>query len=238
MATIGSRLFNLVADKYGTLANEEFARTLAIGTDWNKIRLGLLLAVPLDGTNNLPGTALMLGVCSGKTNPYGAASTTNFVGAALHGSTGGVTTGTLTYSAGSGNPYFSSGGFWPAVRVGVDLTSGTGVAAAFVLTSNAGSTQRRSPLYVDIQKGSPNYTITRWAPSTGQGQFQSGDCSSAEFLASLELPTPTWLGINLTSSAGTVAASETPGALDTVDVFWNKSAFPLEVYALAAYRMS
>ena len=55
----------------------------------------------------------------------------------------------------------------------------------FLITSNAGSLQRRSPVYVDIQKGSPNYTITRWAPASSQGQFQSGDCSAAEFLASL-----------------------------------------------------
>jgi hypothetical protein len=238
MATIGSRLFNLVADKYLTLPNEEFVRTLAIGTDWNKIRLGVLLAVTPDGTNNLGGVALMLGVCSGKTNPYGAASTTNFVGAALHTSNPGGTTGTLNYGAGSGNPYFSSGGSWPATRVGAGLVAGTGAAVSFILTSNVGSTQRRSPLYVDIQKGTPNYTITRWVPDLSQGPFQSGDCSPANFLTSLEVPTPTWQNINLTSSSAALAASETPGALDTFDLFWNKAAFPLEVYAIAAYRMA
>ena len=59
-----------------------------------------------------------------------------------------------------------------------------------------------------------------------------------EFLAGLEMPTPTWVNTNLTSSNGTVAASESPGALDTVDVFWNKTALPLEVYAVAGYRMA
>lgn len=238
MATIGSRLFNLVADKYLTLPNEELVRTLAIGSDWNKIRLGVLLAVTPDGTNNLGGTALMLGLCSGKTNPYGAATTTNFVGAALHGSAPGGTTGTLNYGAGSGNPYFSSGGSWAAGRVGAGLISGAGAASSFILTSNVGSTQRRSPVYVDIQKGSPNYTITRWLPDLSQGLFQSGDCSPATFLTSLEVSTPTWQNINLTSSSGAVAASETPGVLDTFDLFWNKAAFPLEVYAIAAYRMA
>ena len=146
MANIGSRLFNLLADKYLTLANEEWVRTLAIGNDWNKLRLGLLLAVTPDGTNNLGGTALMLGVCSGKTHPYGAASTTNFVGAGLHGSTPGGPTGTLTYVAGAGNPYFTSGGSSTASRVGGDLVGGAGAATPFVLTANTGSTQRRSPV--------------------------------------------------------------------------------------------
>jgi len=238
MATIGSRLFNLVVDKYLTLANEEWARTLAIGTDWTKLRIGVLLAVTPDGTNNLAGSALVLGVCSGKTNPYGAASTTNFVGAAMHGITPGGTTGTFTYVAGSGNPYFTSIGSWPASRVATDVISGAATATTFLLTANTGSTQRRSPLYVDIQKGSPNYTLTRWTPLASQALFQTGDCSAAEFLAGLEMPTPTWANTNLTSSNGTVAASETPGALDTVDLFWNKTALPLEVYALAAYRMA
>jgi hypothetical protein len=144
----------------------------------------------------------------------------------------------LNYGAGSGNPYFSSGGSWPATRVGAGLVAGTGAAVSFILTSNVGSTQRRSPLYVDIQKGSPNYTITRWVPDLSQGPFQSGDCSPANFLTSLEVPTPTWQNINLTSSSAALAASETPGALDTFDLFWNKAAFPLEVYAIAAYRMA
>jgi hypothetical protein len=211
---------------------------LAIGNDWNKIRLGVLLAVTPDGTNNLGGTALMLGVCSGKTNPYGAVSTTNFVGVALHTSTPGGTTGTLTYAAGAGNPYFTSGGAWPASRVGSNLFSGTGDGTPLLLTSNVGSTQRRSPVYVDIQKGSPNYTITRWTPASSQGQFQTADCSPAAFLAALEVPTPTWVNLNLTSSSAALAASETPGVLDTFDLFWNKAAFPLEVYAIAAYRMA
>jgi hypothetical protein len=180
----------------------------------------------------------MLGVCSGKTNPYGAASTTNFVGAALHTSAPGGATGTLTYVAGSGNPYFTSGGTWPASRVGASLFSSTGDGVPFVLTANSGSTQRRSPVYVDIQKGSPNYTITRWTPASSQAQFQTADCSPAAFLAALEVPTPTWVNLNLTSSSAALAASETPGVLDTFDLFWNKAAFPLEVYAIAAYRMA
>jgi hypothetical protein len=237
MSSIGSRLFNLIADKYLTLANEEFARTLAIGTDWNKIRLGVLLAVTPDGTNNLASSALVLGVSSGKTNPYGAASTTNFVGGAFHGA-GGTPTATLTYAANSGNPYYSSAGTGPFARVGTTLSNGTGNAVAFLIAANNGSIQRRSPLYVDIQKGSPNFTVIRWTPQTSQSQFLTADCSPAEFLASLELATPTWGGISLTTSNSTVAASEAPGTLDTFDFFWNKSLFALEVYALAAYRMS
>jgi hypothetical protein len=238
MASIGARTFNLIEDRYLALANEEFVRTLAIGNDWTKLRLGVLLAVTPNGTSALGGTTFMLGVCSGKTSPFGAASTTNFVGAALHTGTPGATTGTLGYGTSGDNPYFVSDGTWPAARVGTTLNSGTGDGTTVVFTANTGSTQRRSPLFVDIQKGSPNYTITRWVPSAAQAQFLTGDCTPVEFLAALEATPPTWLNLNLTGLVATVAASEAPGALDTFDVLWNKTVSPLEIYALAAYRLA
>lgn len=238
MASIGSRLFNAVGDKYVSLANEELVRTLQIGTDWTKLRIGVLLAVTPDGTNNLASAALMMGVCSGTTNPYGAASTTNFVGAAFHASAPGATSGTLTYNANSGNPVFTSVGTWPATRVGTTLGNATGSATAFMLTTNTGSPQRRSPLFLDITKGSPNYTVVRWTPSSSQSSFLNGDCTLGELLNMLEVVSPTWLGIALSSISATIAASETAGAFDSVDLFWNKAGFPLEVYALAVARLA
>lgn len=238
MANIGSRLFNGVADKYVSLANEELVRTLQIGSDWTKLRIGVLLAVTPDGTNNLASAALVLGLCSGTAHPYGAASTTNFIGAAFHASTPGATSGTLTYTANSGNPLFSATGTAPLTRVGTALGSATGSSTALLLTANTGTTQRRSPLYLDITKGSPNYTVGRWSPATSQGQFQNGDCTPGEMLSVLENTAPTWLGLSLTSSSTTIAASEAAGAFDSVDLFWNKAGFPLEVYALAVARLA
>lgn len=238
MASIGSRIFNLTPDKYVSLANEELVRTLAMGTDWTKLHIGVLLAVTPDGTNNLASAALMLGLCSGTTQPYGAASTTNFVGAAFHASTPGATSGTLSYVANSGNPVFSVTGTWPLTRVGTALGSATGSATGLMLTANTGATQRRSPLYLDITKGSPNYTVGRWTPATSQGQFLSGDCTPGELLNVLENTTPTWLGISLSSTSSTLAASEATGAFDSVDLFWNKAGFPLEIYALAVARLA
>ena len=42
----------------------------------------------------------------------------------------------------------------------------------------------------------------------------------------------------LAGNALTLACDETAGAFDSVSLYWNRGAFPLEVYALAAYRMS
>ena len=45
MATIGVRSFNLIDDKYLALGNEEYVRPLAIGSNWSKIRVGMLVAL-------------------------------------------------------------------------------------------------------------------------------------------------------------------------------------------------
>ena len=234
MASIGSRTFNLIGDKYLTLANEEFVRTLAIGSDWNKLRLGLLLALSTDGTNNLQGTDLVWGLCAGKTNPFGAASTTNFLGMKFGAYD---TTEVMTYNANSGNPYFwTNRGMMK--KVGATRSLLFGAALEFHrLATNTGTLQRRSAHFMEIAKGSPNFTVTVWSmPLTGMAK----DFTPAHLLEGLEQPSTILvngeaLGVG---TPWTTAFDQVAGALDTVDLYWNKAAFPLEIYALAAYRLS
>lgn len=234
MANIGSRTFNLIGDKYLTLANEEFVRTLAIGSDWTRLRLGLLLALSTDGTSDLQGADLVWGLCAGKTNPFGAASTTNFLGMKF-----GVNVGpdVLTYNANSGNPYFWSGrGQMKKVGVTRSTFNGNGLEFHRIAT-NTGALQRRSAHFVEIAKGSPNFSVTYWnLPLTGLAK----DFTPAHLLEGLEQPASIIVnGENLgAGTGGTVAFDEGAGALNTVDLYWNKAAFPLEVYALAAYRLA
>lgn len=234
MANIATRTFNLIEDKYLTLANEEYARTLAIGSDWTKLRLGLLLALPTDGTNDLQGTELVWGLCAGKTNPFGAASTTNFLGMKFGSS---ATSDVLFYNANSGNPYFHSyRGLMKKVGATRSLLNGN-VAEFHRITTNTGAVPRRSAHFMELSKGSPSFSVTLWSmPLTGMAK----DFTPAHLLEGLEQRTSITvngesLGAGIT---GTAAFDEGPGALDTVDLHWNKAAFPLEVYALAAYRVA
>ena len=235
MANIGTRTFNLIADKYLTLANEEYARTLAIGSNWTKLRLGLLLAMSTDGTSDLQGMELICGLCAGKTNPYGAAITTNFLGMKVGAFEGG---GALTYNANSGNPYFSAGRAL-MTKVGATKTVLNGEVSDFHrIVTNTGALQRRSVHYVEFTKGSPYFNVRVWSvPLTGLVK----DFTPAHLLEGLEQPTSIIVnGETLIGGPTGMAAlfDEGAGALDTVDLHWNKAAFPLEVYALAAYRMS
>ena len=234
MANIGSRTFNLIGDKYLTLANEEFVRTLAIGNDWTRLRLGLLLALPTDGTSDLQGADLVWGLCAGKSNPFGAASTKNFLGMKFGMGTG---PDVMTYNSNGSNPYFWAGRGYlkklgatrsPFERNGLEFHR---------LATNTGALPRRSAHFMEIAKGSPNFRVTVWSlPVTGLAK----DFTPAHLLEGLEQPGSIITnGENLGSGADvTVDFDEGAGALDTVDLYWNKAGFPLEVYALAAYRMA
>ncbi len=244
MADIGSRTFNLIEDRYLTLANEEYLRPLSLGNNWSKLRLGAMVALTPDGANSLPGCTLLLGICSAadpfaNTAGYGAASTTNFIG--LDFITNGAGTsgpGTFSYYAGSGgNPYF--GGTYAGARRRVGTTNtfaATGVMNGYV-TTNTGTLPRRSLLYCDLTKGSPNYTLKAYLHNATQAGL---DFTPAQFLDGLEQSgTPIVNGQTLlTATAATLACAEDAGPLNTLSLFWNRAAFPLEVYALAAFRMA
>ena len=237
MANIGSRFFNLVSDQYLSLANEEYVRTLAIGTNWTKLRLGLLIALTPDGTNNLSGTNLVFGLCAGKTNPYGAASTTNFLGLKFGSEPNPPYTDLLTYAANAGNPYLWSGR-GALKKTGTVVTPVNGNALEYHrIATNTGTVQRKSLHFVEITKGNPNFTVVFWN-LTAAGVAK--DFSPAHLLQGLEQAGSITvngeaLGVGTSNS---VAFTEAAGALDTVDLYWNRASFPLEVHALAAYRFS
>lgn len=233
MANIGSRTFNLVDDQYLSLANEEWVRTLAIGSNWTKLRIGLLMTVTPDDVNNLNGVQLVFGLCSGKTNPYGAASTTNFLGAKLGGTTGGDL---WTYKANSGNPYFGTERIF--IKKTAATVTGLSSAAGEVhrVTANTGTLQRRGVQFLDIAKGTPNFTVTQWAITLGS---MAKDFTPAQLLDGLEQSGNISInGETMNPMPLAIPFDETAGALDTVDVFWNKSAFPIEVHAVGAYRLA
>jgi hypothetical protein len=226
MPQIGERIFVQGGNqKYCGLTNEELIRY--IGTDWTSLRIGLLCAMNLNGTSTVAGR-LAIGVCSGSTNPMGAASTTLFCGM--------LTQGDLTYNANSGNPYFSQGSAYGLRRVNnTNTTAGVGTTNMY-LTSTDGSLQRRSLVFIDLNKGGSSNVVVFSNPTT---QFNI-DFSFAHFLEGLEYPSnPAVQGISLQStSAQTVSFSETPGSLDHVDVRWSGLSQALEIYAWGVWRKS
>ncbi len=243
MAAIASRTFVLAptTDKYLSLSGEEYLRKLTIGNNWTTLRLGMMCAITPDGTNNLASCALQLGVCTADAT---AASTTNYVGFDFFCTNAGAAQN-ATYSANGTLPYFRGSSTLGNFRRRVGTTdTNTGVANDLkgAIVTNTGTLQRRTPFYVDITKGSPNYTLRPWFASVNSlPDSANRDWSLAQFLTGFETATPTPDGIAMTSwdinSSTTLACSEVAGNFDTVSVWWNRS-FPLEVYALAVAKLA
>lgn len=245
MSSLATTTFVLAptGDRYLSLAGEEYLRKLSIGNNWSVLRIGAMWAVTPDGTNNLATCALQLGVCTAdatfaNTAGFSAASTTNYIGELLSDSGGAGSPGTLTYTANSGNPYFTSTFAGAIRRVATTTTNNVPASTSHIIPSNTGSTQRRGLMYIDITKGSPNYTTKPYFTTAAQGG--SRDFSYAHFLSGLETSgTPVCDAVTLTTAtAATIACSESAGNFDTVSVWWNRASFPLHLYALAVRRVS
>jgi len=139
--------------------------------------------------------------------------------------------------ANSGNPYLWSGrGALRKTGAAISLTGGNAVEFHRIAT-NTGAVQRKSLHFVEITKGNPNFTLVFWSlTATGVAK----DFSPAHLLQGLEqggsiTVNGESLGVGTSIS---VAFSEAAGALDSVDLYWNRASFPLEVHALAAYRFA
>jgi hypothetical protein len=228
MPQIGERIFVLGGNKkYCALTNEEIVRY--IGTDWTSIRIGLLAAINTDGTNNITGR-LAVGVCSGSTNPVMAATTTLFCGMRNLSSAG-----AYVYNANAGFPYFSNGITYGLRRVGnTDTTAGVGNTNMFV-TTNTGSLQRRSLIYVDLNKIGANSEQT-WTNNTTQFGI---DFNYSHFLEGLEYPgNPVVQNTSLFGNTIQTLSSfsEAPGPLDHVDIAWSGLSQAFEIYAFGVWR--
>ncbi len=236
MASIVSNAFAnaLTPDKGLSLSNEEYVRKMSIGSNWNMLRIGVQCSWVTDCQTSLSGAAFVMGVCSGVTNPYAQSTTTNFIGANLCGQS---TTGTVT--AVFGPPYYLSvSGACILRRVG----SSTTVAGntTFNTFFNGTGLTKRSIYYLDITKGSPNYTLKLWGTQDGTS-FGAVEGTTAGFIGAISVATPAPAGSSAMITAinnATVACDETAGAFDSINIFWNKTTFAVDICYLQVYRFS
>lgn len=213
-------------DKVLSLGNEEYVRTFSFGSTWTKLRLGVCYSIR--SATNIGSASFVLGVCSGKTNPYAAATTTNFVGVNLTSLNS--LTGTVT--ANYGPPYYSSvSGSVTLKRAGSITTLGNGNGVA--LYGHYTAANLRSFVIVDITKGSPNYTFSVFQYANPLAPY----LDTATFAAALNSISATPTSSTAQLSALTLACDESAGAFDCFDLFWNDSSNPLDVGYLGATRL-
>jgi hypothetical protein len=226
-----TRTYSAVVDKKIALNNSMLAIPHGV-TPWNKLRIAMRLASTDTGASITGTPDFSVGLCCGQTNIYLDATTTHFVGIKSIATswTRGTFGGVLYYQASGSSPYHQ-----PIKRVGTTLTTGTGFSTS-VLTMNpesASASVHRWLFFVDITKGSPNYTLNLFAASG----VPNTDLSAADFLTYSAVDAVAVTGHAFDTNR-TIAVDEgADGTLDHINVRWSESAPEIEISDLAAVRL-
>lgn len=242
-------------DKAIQFQTEQIANTLAIGSTWTHLRLGILyqLSSSINATSSLPSPKWAVGLCSGTASLIGSAvGPTHFVGAQC------AITTTYQKSTDLVNyPYWWSGGGAGTFQIGTQVGTGSftsyastprGSAIPTTKTGSLANSQYAYPLYIDFIKSatSPtnqliNIRLSNFMPDNGLRPQKS--CSIADFytyLASITCsgspPTgfddPIWWN----TTAISVPVSESLfGVLDSFCFHWPVNQ-PMMISEVALYR--
>jgi hypothetical protein len=209
----------------------ELTRPLAIGNNWTVIRVAMLWALnnSTNGTGSLV-SSWSLGLCNGN-NGVGQKYTDHFVGWGCASGAG------ATYTANSGNPYFVYNG--RALRkVGFTTAQATIGSTNVNIAATEGTLARKSMVVVDITKGASTFSVICYSTGTTAMALQP-DLSVATFLEALQTPNAASVqGISLAQTTQqSLSGTETAGNLDTFNFHTENLTSPIEVYAMAVYRM-
>jgi hypothetical protein len=244
-AIITQRTFSYVPDKILQLSGE-YLRQFRFSNSWIRIRLGVLCAITPDVSEDgntlysINDCTFVLGVCSGTNsfaNPTGYVNT--FVGASIIGMSGaGGGARLATIATNGSNPYYTFTAGKIIKTVENVTTSLASTSAMLGVPANTGVIKRRAAYYVDIARGVAGTgaaTINVYGPSGPDAQANF-DTRPSEFLACLDQQgAPVLNGVALPWVASFVTTiGEEFGALDTFNLAWTRSMFPLEISALGA----
>jgi hypothetical protein len=234
--TLQNRTVNSEVDQRIVLSNSEATRLPLIGSDWTKVRLGVRLSV--GASANITGNPrIAIGLCTGVADGFGRTATTHFAGVRMSGASFNYTAGPPAYLTAS-----AAGAMVCCKRISGTTTNGSAVSSAATMLSSSVSS-RRSCLFVEITRGSPNFTFQLGAPTTAAAV--QTDITLAKFRDQMSWPAwsvvglSTWLSGYNTGSAITLAVDEaTYGSLIVPNVYWDQTGAPLEVSDVQLTRLT
>ena len=209
----------------GRIARKPVATVFGGGT-WSKIRVALYVDFFYIGGNVGGSPVCQIGLCSGTTNIPGDTTPTNAVGL-------NITDANWVYaSGGSANTYiYNCGTCFAFKNVGGVSTNGLSSTPLVVATSN-NENGLSSGVFVDITKGSPNYTIQAWCATTTAATITEATYETASIAG---VPTTGFYGF---LTARTIAFDESAGTLDSVFVYHNQAAAYARVKQLRVVRLA
>jgi len=242
MATlIKARTFSSVVDNRAQLSNSNFARLWSsdIGTTWNKIRIGFRISMTDSGGSMSSTPKFAFGISSGTSNIFMDATTTHWLGALSNMSIWTRTAGPpvqYTMNGAAGASIFAAKKINTTTTIGSALAGLSG-SGTFIVTLRDATTANRGVIFLDITKGSPNFTLAvtiyPWANS-------STDVSVAAYLTQLSIAVPSLPDhVNYEGTTATVAVDEaTNGYFNAINIAWDRSDALIEISDIAVVRFS
>lgn len=228
-SVIKSRTFSSVQDNRIQLSNSHFARAHGVSS-WSKLRIALRFSMNDSGANLTSTPVFAVGLCSGTSNIYGDASVTHFVGLLPISATWTRLTSALCYATNA-----SGGDVTPTKKIGSTETHGTAIGSQTVQIPADVTIAMRWMWFVDILKGTPNYTLSYFAVTS---RSTATDVSVADFLTQANLGSPSFAGHG-NSGTQTIAVDEaTNGTLDCVNISWDRVTPEIELSDLAVVKLS
>lgn len=214
-----------VPDERIVLSNSHFARPHGI-TSWNKLRIAFRWSMRDSGATLTGTPAFAAGLCSGTANIFGDLTCTHFVGMRTIGA---------TWPRSAGPPVLYQ--LYPTQScklIGTTFTVGTNwlsVAGQAVADAAGGN---RFCWFIDITKGSPNYTLQGYARITGN----AADISEATMKAQAEIDAATLAEHGLGNSAAVAVDEGADGLLNHVCFSWDRSSPEIEISDHGVFKLA
>jgi len=226
-SVIKARTFSSVVDNRIQLSNSNFARLWSsdLGTSWTTLRLACRISMTLTGADLTSTPRFSYGVCSGTSNIYMDATTTHWYGLLSIESAWYYYTNGYAFGYGGTHPQ-------PTKRITTTNTSGS----SWNVTPRAvnSTTENRSVLFLDITKGSPNFTGKIFC----RNGDTTGDVTLATYLAQAVLSSPTVTNHTMSSDVTLAIDEATNGYFNAVNIAWNRSDALMEISDIAVVRLA
>ena len=226
-----TRTISAAQDNRVVVSNGLFIRPIPFGTDWTTIRVGLRWHIRDSGANLVGTPRCFFGLCSGNTLVYGDETATHAVGVDYNATTW---TRAATNYAVSG-----TGSLFGAKKVGSTITRTSAISTAWAMGNGAASDSAdRTLLYVELTKGSPNFSVRCFFRTT-TSSTPPADISEATFLEQLAVSgTPTVTNHSFPAAQNLAVDEGADGDLDHVQFYWDRAMPEMEICDLAIARMA
>lgn len=237
MATIFTNVSGSNTDNVLSISNEQITRKLSIGSDWNRLRIGIRFSISTSygGSSTVLNPVFAFGLCAGTSSVVYGSTTPHFLGYMTD------ITKTWTRTNSAGNQYRNENA---SASYYAQKTGSTIVPFAYsqiYVQNHTGSRANRFLQFIEFTKSGSGEDPGMWELTYQSCSYKnsstSNDWSSDSFYGSIMVDTSSFSDFHAFEKKIYVPVSESVyGYLDTILIYWNKTDVNMEISDVAAYK--